>query len=69
MSDDYITASEAREILGVSTRKMAELTKEGPGQVLPFIRDPLDGRIRLIKRSDVEALKARSLKSVPDLAA
>jgi excisionase family DNA binding protein len=69
MAEDYITASEARDILGVSTRKMAELTKEGPNQVLPFIRDPLDGRIRLIRRADVEALAARSLKNARALAA
>jgi excisionase family DNA binding protein len=56
-ADDLITVKEARAILGVSTRKMAELIKSGK---LTYERDELDGRIKLVSRSAVEALAARS---------
>jgi excisionase family DNA binding protein len=57
MPDDLITVTEARAILGVSTRKMAQLIKSG---LLKYERDVLDGRIKLLRRADVEALAAQS---------
>ena len=60
-SDDTMTAGEAQEYLGISKRKMWELLEKD--ELLAYERDPLDKRIKLIKRSDVEALKARSKKA------
>lgn len=55
--DEYIIAEEARQILGVGVNRMAQLLKDG---VLPFERSPLDKRIKLIKRADVEALAKKA---------
>jgi excisionase family DNA binding protein len=60
MSDDLITVKEARAILGVSSKKMADLIKNGK---LTFERDELDGRIKLVSRAAVEALLARSKRA------
>jgi excisionase family DNA binding protein len=59
MADDRITATEAQEILGVSSRTLARLLKEG---LLPFERDKLDRRIKLVLRADAERLAAESRK-------
>jgi excisionase family DNA binding protein len=59
--DELMTAGEAREYLGVGKQKMARLLVDG---TLPSEPDPLDRRIRLVKRSDVEALASRSSKKV-----
>jgi hypothetical protein len=55
--EDLITVKEARALLGVGTRKIAALIASG---TLPTQPDPLDERVKLIKRSDVDALLARS---------
>jgi excisionase family DNA binding protein len=60
MADDLITVGEARKILGVSTKKMAELIKNGK---FTIERDELDGRIKLVSRAEVEALAARSKRA------
>jgi hypothetical protein len=64
--DELLTVGQARELLGVGKRKMAELLKAGregqPGG-LPSQPDPLDKRIKLVWRSDVEALRALSKKA------
>ncbi len=60
MRADLMTVGEAREYLRVSRAKMTKLIKDG---VLPSEPDPLDGRIRLVKRADVEALAERSAKN------
>jgi excisionase family DNA binding protein len=60
MTRDLMTVGEARDYLGVGKVKMAKLIKDG---VLPTEPDPLDKRIRLIKRTDVEQLAERSSKS------
>jgi len=57
MPEDLITVKEARALLGVGTRKIAALIASG---TLPTQPDPLDERVKLIKRSDVDALLARS---------
>jgi hypothetical protein len=49
---DLITATQARELLGVSEKKMAQLMK-----LLRRYTNPLDKRQRLVSRTEVEALK------------
>jgi excisionase family DNA binding protein len=51
--------SEARKYLGVSFQKMRMLIESG---ILEFEKSPLDGRLRLVKRSDLEELKRRYAK-------
>lgn len=55
--DEYITATEATKLLGISQNKMAEMLRDG---VLVWIPDPFNRRAKLIKRGDVEALLARA---------
>lgn len=57
---DFMTAREAQERLGISNHKMWQLLEVD--KILPYERDPLDRRVKLIKRADVERLKARSGK-------
>jgi hypothetical protein len=52
-----MTIGAAREILGVSKKKMAALIADGD---LATESDPLDKRVKLVRRADVEALAARS---------
>jgi hypothetical protein len=59
MPDELMTVKEARALLGVGTRKIAALIASG---TLPTQPDPLDERVKLIRRSDVDALLARSKK-------
>lgn len=53
-AQEYITIKTAREMLGVSRTKMADLLRDG---TLPTVDDALDKRKKLVKRSDVEQLK------------
>lgn len=55
--EEYVTVGEARVMLGVSKMTMSRLIREG---TLKAEQDPLNLRVKLIKRSDVEALRARS---------
>lgn len=64
-ADEYLTVGEARELLGVSKPVIARLIREN---VLQAVLDPLNRRVKLIKRSEVEALKARSLSTKKALA-
>ncbi len=59
MDDLLMTAREARLYLGISTKKLAELIKDG---TLPTVADLLDKRFKLIRRADVEKLKRQSLR-------
>lgn len=56
---DLITAREAREVLQVSTFKMAQIFKQNIFRVFP---DPLDQRKKLVSKADVLALKTSSPK-------
>jgi hypothetical protein len=56
---DLITIAEARELLQVSKPKMADIIKSGELEVVQ--RDPLDKRVKLVRRADVEALRDRSV--------
>jgi len=53
---DKMKLSQARKYLGVSVQKMSSLVKSG---ILKFETSPLDGRLRLVKRSDLEELKRK----------
>jgi hypothetical protein len=53
--EDLIAASQARELIGVSTVKMAKLLREGR---LRYVVNPLDHREKLVSRAAVLALAA-----------
>jgi hypothetical protein len=53
MAEEYITLTQAREILGVSRVKIARMVREGE---LVTISDKRDARVKLVKRSDVEKI-------------
>lgn len=56
-NSDLINATEARKLLGISANKMAALIGSG---TIPFEQDPLDHRVKLVSRNDVEKLMQRS---------
>jgi hypothetical protein len=53
---DLLTLSEAAELLGVSRMKMSRMVKT---KVISTQNDPLDERVKLVKRDDVLALVVR----------
>jgi excisionase family DNA binding protein len=53
---EYMTVAEARDHLKVSRGKMTRLIKDGTLETIP---DPLDARVKLVKKADVEKLKLR----------
>jgi predicted DNA-binding transcriptional regulator AlpA len=53
---DLISVTEARELLGVSRQKMANLISTG---MLRHYPDPLDLRSKLVRRTEVLSLKKR----------
>lgn len=53
LENSLIKVSEVQRLLGVSKKKMASLLAEG---TLPYTLDPLDKRVKLINRADVERL-------------
>ena len=57
--EDYITSTEARELLGVSKGKMTAMIRNGE---IPVYPDPVDKRVKLIKRADVDAWLAKMLR-------
>jgi hypothetical protein len=52
---ERMSVLEARKFLGVSANKMTELLSSG----LAWESDPLDRRVKLIRRADLEALLGR----------
>lgn len=64
-SDETMTVTEARVLLGISRAKMADLLATG---VLSYEPDVLDKRLKLVKRADVEALRARAKRKRPTTA-
>ena len=58
---EYMTAKEAQQELGISNRKMTDLLA-GEKPILPWVPDKLDKRIKLVRKSDVEDLRASSIK-------
>ncbi len=55
MEDEYVTMREAQEILGVSNFTMWQLVKSGE---LTAYQSATDRRKKLIRRGDLEALRA-----------
>ena len=53
-ADEYVTMTEAQEILGVSRFKMWQLVRDG--EVATY-QSTLDRRQKLIRRSDLDALR------------
>ena len=51
---DLITTAEARDLLNVSTVKMAQLLRDG---TLRYFTNPLDRRVKFVSRAEVVALK------------
>lgn len=56
-NSELIKVAEARKLLGVSANKMAALIGSG---AIPFEQDPLDHRVKLVSRKDVQKLIKRS---------
>ena len=54
LPDDLITTAEARDLLNVSTVKMAQLLRDG---TLRYFTSPLDRRVKFVSRAEVVALK------------
>ncbi len=54
MADDFMTVEEARRYLKASKMTIARLIREN---VLETIPNPLDHRVKLVKRQDVEKIK------------
>jgi excisionase family DNA binding protein len=57
--EEYLTSTEAMELLGVSQGKMTSLLKSGE---FATYTDPGDKRLKLIKKADVEAWLARRVR-------
>jgi predicted site-specific integrase-resolvase len=55
MSDDYLPLMRAAEYVGVSRVKLAQLAKEG---TIPYVTSPLDKRVKLFKRADLDQLRS-----------
>ncbi len=53
---ELLTLSEAAELLGVSRMKMSRMVKT---KVITTQNDPLDERVKLVKREDILALIVR----------
>ncbi|MHB1417635.1 MAG: helix-turn-helix domain-containing protein [Chloroflexota bacterium] len=62
MSEEYVPLLEAAAYLGVSRVKLSRLVKEG---VLTAVSSPLDKRLKLFKRSDLEVLRQAPRRSAP----
>ena len=54
---EYMTVADARDYLGVSKRKIAQLIESG---TLHAEENPLDKRSKSVRRADVEDLKRRA---------
>lgn len=56
LEDNLITLSEAAKLLSVSRAKISRLVSNN---ALRTINDPLDQRVKLVRREDVLALRVR----------
>jgi hypothetical protein len=57
---EYMTATQAREELGITKEALKKLLAGN----LAWISSPVDKRVKLVKRSDVEAYK-QQLANIP----
>ena len=56
LEDNLITLSEAAKLLSVSRAKISRLVSNN---ALQTVNDPLDQRVKLVRREDVLALRVR----------
>jgi excisionase family DNA binding protein len=56
-NEEYVTATEARDLLGVSQYKMTAMIHNGEIATYP---DPFNKRAKLIKRADIDAWLAQA---------
>ena len=54
--NDLIKVTAARKLMGVSPMKMAQLLKDG---LLHTFDNPLDRRVKLVSKAQVESLKPK----------
>ncbi len=54
MSDEFLPLLRAAAYLGVSRVKLAQLAREG---VLDYVTSPLDKRVKLFRRDDLDRLR------------
>jgi hypothetical protein len=59
-SDQKLNLTQARKLLRVSPNKMSQLVRTG---ALPYTQDPLDERVKLVNKRDVEALLKKRVES------
>jgi hypothetical protein len=59
---EFISVKEARDLLGVSEPKMAQMLRDG---VLKWEPNLLDKRGKVVRRTDVEALAGRFPRNRP----
>ena len=59
-TSEYISVAEARDLLGVSRTRIAEMVKRGE---LTWEPNPVDRRGKLLLRAQVEALAAKAGKN------
>lgn len=60
-AEEFLTVEQARRELGFTKNMMARAIKpvaEGGAGLLTFTYNPLDRRVKMIRRADVAALKA-----------
>lgn len=57
MENKLVTTTEARKLLGISTKKMSDLIAEGR---IAVEHNPLDKRVKLVKLSEIEKLRSVS---------
>ena len=59
LPNEYVTATEAKELLKVSEYKLTAMLKSGE---IPWYPDPRNKRTKLIKRSDIERWLASAIR-------
>ncbi len=57
---EKLTLSDARKFLDISFTKMTMLINQG---IIPYETNPLDSRVKLVKRSDLEKLLSKNAAS------
>jgi excisionase family DNA binding protein len=62
-ADEYVTMTEAQEILGVSRFKIWQLVREGK---LETFASELDRRQKLVRRSDLDAFRFPRPRTGPE---
>lgn len=63
MNEEFLSLMQAAEYLNVSRMKLSRLVREG---ALAFVTSPLDKRVKLFRRQDLDQLRAapRSVRVV-----